>query len=136
MMCGATRRDANFVAKVRRRSRSCQGAMGHYYRQTMLSDVRDVVPQIAVPTLVLNRSGNRIVRMEQTENVAARIPDAKLVELPGEDHLIFSQDIGSNGGSSSMMASAWLIRARRFLASTSLSICGSSVLNFALSQAE
>ncbi len=31
--------------------------------------------------------------MEQSENVAARIPDAKLVELPGEDHLIFSQDI-------------------------------------------
>ena len=70
-----------------------QGAMGHYYRQTMLSDVRDVLPQIAVPTLVLNRSGNRIVRMEQSEHVAARIPDAKLVELPGEDHLIFSQDI-------------------------------------------
>ncbi len=70
-----------------------QGAMGHYYRQTMLSDVRDVLSQIAVQTLVLNRSGNRIVRMEQSENVAARIPDAKLVELPGEDHLIFSQDI-------------------------------------------
>jgi len=70
-----------------------QGAMGHYYRQTLMSDVTDVIPTLACPTLVLNRSGNRIVRMEQSENVAARIPDAKLVELPGEDHLIFSQDI-------------------------------------------
>jgi class 3 adenylate cyclase len=70
-----------------------QGAMGHYYRQTMLSDVRDVLPRIDVPTLVLNRGGNRIVGIEQSRDVASAIPDAAFVELPGEDHLIFSQDV-------------------------------------------
>ena len=70
-----------------------QGAMGHYYRQTLLSDVRDVIPRLARPTLVLNRSGNRVVPMEHSKDVAAGIDGAKLVELPGEDHLIFSQDI-------------------------------------------
>jgi class 3 adenylate cyclase/predicted esterase len=70
-----------------------QGAMGHYYRQTMLSDVRDVLPQIAVPTLVMNRSSNRIVSPEQSREVASRIDGAKFVELPGEDHLIFSQNV-------------------------------------------
>jgi class 3 adenylate cyclase len=69
-----------------------QGAMGHYYRQTLLADVHDVIPRLACPTLVLNRSGNRVVSMEHSKDVAARISDAKLVELPGEDHLIFSQD--------------------------------------------
>jgi class 3 adenylate cyclase len=70
-----------------------QGAMGHYYRQTMLADVHDVLPTIAVPTLVLNRGGNRIVGIEQSRAVASTIPDATFVELPGEDHLIFSQGV-------------------------------------------
>ena len=70
-----------------------QGAMAHYYRQTMLSDISDVPRKITTPTLVLNRSANRIVAMELSEEVASMIPDAKLVELPGEDHLVFSQDI-------------------------------------------
>jgi class 3 adenylate cyclase len=69
-----------------------QGAMGHYYRQTLLSDVSDVIPRLAIPTLVLNRSGNRVVPLEQSKEVAEGIPDARFVELPGEDHLIFSQD--------------------------------------------
>ncbi len=70
-----------------------RGAMGHYYRQTMLADVQDLIPRLACPTLVLNRSDNRVVPMEHSKDVAARIEGAKLVELPGEDHLIFSQGI-------------------------------------------
>ena len=69
------------------------GAIAHYYRQTMLSDVRSVLPSITTPTLVLNRIGNRVVAMELSREVASLIPDAKLVELPGDDHLVFSQDI-------------------------------------------
>jgi len=70
-----------------------QGAMAHYFRQSMLADIRDVPPKITTPTLVLNRTGNRIVSMELSKEVASMIPDAKLVELPGEDHLVFSQDV-------------------------------------------
>ncbi len=70
-----------------------QGAMAHYFRQSMLADISDVPPKITTPTLILNRSGNRIVSMELSKEVAAMIPDAKLVELPGEDHLVFSQDV-------------------------------------------
>jgi class 3 adenylate cyclase len=70
-----------------------QGAMAHYFRQSMLADIRDVPPKITIPTLVLNRTGNRIVSMELSREVASMIPDAKLVELPGVDHLVFSQDV-------------------------------------------
>ena len=70
-----------------------QGAMAHYFRQSMLADIRDVPPKITTPTLVLNRTGNRIVSMELSKEVASMIPDAKLIELPGEDHLVFSQDV-------------------------------------------
>jgi class 3 adenylate cyclase len=87
--------DEPFDRQLRRFQRNSvrQGAMAHYFRQSMLSDIRDVPPTITTPTLVLNRSGNRIVAMELSKEVATLIPNAKLVELPGEDHLVFSQDI-------------------------------------------
>ena len=69
------------------------GAIGHYYRQSMESDVRDVLSTIPVPTMVLNRSGNRIVSADLSREVASLIPDAKYVELPGSDHLAFSEDV-------------------------------------------
>ncbi|MEO8291691.1 MAG: adenylate/guanylate cyclase domain-containing protein [Actinomycetota bacterium] len=69
------------------------GAMGHYYRQTMQADIRDLVSQIAIPTLLLNRTENRIVTAEFTRAVASLIPDAKLVELPGTDALAFAEGI-------------------------------------------
>ena len=71
------------------------GAFAHYYRQTMESDVRDVLPSIRIPTLVLNRTGNRIVPVDQSREAAAAIPDARFVELPGTDHLAFSEDVDS-----------------------------------------
>ncbi|HET9672327.1 MAG TPA: adenylate/guanylate cyclase domain-containing protein [Actinomycetota bacterium] len=69
------------------------GARRHYFRQTLVAEMPDVLPAIRCPTLVLNRRGNRVVSFEQSAEVAAAIPDAKLVELPGTDHLIFSQDL-------------------------------------------
>jgi class 3 adenylate cyclase len=74
-----------------------RGAMGHYYRQTMMSDVHDTLPRITIPTLVLNRTGNRVVPIEHSKDVAARIANARFVELPGEDHLLFSQGIDRVG---------------------------------------
>jgi class 3 adenylate cyclase len=69
------------------------GAIGHYYRQSMEADVRDVLPTIRAPTLLLNRTGNRIVAADLTREVASLIPGARFVELPGTDHLIFSEDV-------------------------------------------
>jgi pimeloyl-ACP methyl ester carboxylesterase len=65
------------------------GAYGHYYRQTMEADVADVLPVIRTPTLVLNRTGNQIVPVEQSRLAAAMIEGARFVELPGGDHLAF-----------------------------------------------
>jgi class 3 adenylate cyclase len=59
----------------------------------MEADVRDVLPTITVPTVVLNRSGNRIVAADLSREVASLIPDARYVELAGSDHLAFSEDV-------------------------------------------
>lgn len=69
------------------------GAIGHYYRQSMESDVGDILPSIKAPTLLLNRTGNRIVAVDLTREVASLIPHARFVELPGTDHLVFSEDV-------------------------------------------
>ena len=69
------------------------GAMAHYYRETLVADVGDHLPRVGSSTLVLNRRGNRVVQIEQSQDVAERIPGATFVELPGQDHLIFSEGI-------------------------------------------
>jgi class 3 adenylate cyclase len=50
-------------------------------------DVREVLPTIQVPTLVIQRHGDHDVRPEEGRYVASRIPGARLLELEGDDHL-------------------------------------------------
>ncbi|HEV7746885.1 MAG TPA: alpha/beta fold hydrolase [Pyrinomonadaceae bacterium] len=55
-------------------------------------DVRHVLPSIRVPTLVIHRSGDLCLKVEEGRYVADKIPGARYVELPGEDHLPFVGD--------------------------------------------
>jgi class 3 adenylate cyclase len=50
-------------------------------------DVREVLPAIHVPTLVLHRSGDMVVPSAQGRYAAEHIAGAEYVELPGADHL-------------------------------------------------
>jgi len=56
------------------------------------ADVRHLLPQITVPTLVLHRQGDRAVRIAAGRDVANRIPGAQFVELDGHDHWFFAGD--------------------------------------------
>jgi hypothetical protein len=55
-------------------------------------DVRHVLPTIRVPTLVLHRTGDRCLLIEEGRYVAGLIPGARFIELPGDDHLPFVGD--------------------------------------------
>jgi pimeloyl-ACP methyl ester carboxylesterase len=55
-------------------------------------DIRHVLPTIHVPTLVIHRTGDRCLRIEEGRFLAERIPGARMVELPGDDHLPFAGD--------------------------------------------
>jgi pimeloyl-ACP methyl ester carboxylesterase len=50
-------------------------------------DVRHVLPAVRVPTLVLHRTGDRVIRLQQAQYMAERMTGARLVELPGNDHV-------------------------------------------------
>ena len=50
-------------------------------------DITDVLSTIHVPTLVIHRTNDVAVNVEGGRLMAARIPDARFIELPGVDHL-------------------------------------------------
>jgi pimeloyl-ACP methyl ester carboxylesterase/DNA-binding winged helix-turn-helix (wHTH) protein/class 3 adenylate cyclase len=55
-------------------------------------DVRNVLSSIHVPTLVIHRSGDMCLKVEEGRFVAEQIPDCQYVELDGIDHLPFVGD--------------------------------------------
>ena len=55
-------------------------------------DVRDVVPSVHVPVLVLHRRHDRLVNVRNGRWLAEHLPNAKLVELPGDDHMLWYQN--------------------------------------------
>jgi pimeloyl-ACP methyl ester carboxylesterase len=55
-------------------------------------DIRHVLPTIRVPALVIHRTGDRTLRVEEGRYLAQHIPGARMVELTGEDHLPFVGD--------------------------------------------
>jgi class 3 adenylate cyclase len=56
------------------------------------TDVRDLLPAIATPTVVVHRVDNPFVRVGNGRYLAEHIAGAKYVELPGADHLPFAGD--------------------------------------------
>jgi pimeloyl-ACP methyl ester carboxylesterase len=58
-------------------------------------DVRPILETCRVPTLVLHRSGDHAVPVESGRYLADHLPNAKLVELPGVDHLPWVGDTES-----------------------------------------
>ena len=55
-------------------------------------DIRDILPSIRVPSLVIHRTGDRLLKIEEGRYLAEHIPGATLAELPGDDHLPFVGD--------------------------------------------
>jgi class 3 adenylate cyclase len=61
----------------------------------MDTDIRDVLPVVHAPTLVLHRTGDQVEPIEGGRYVAARIPDARFVELAGDDGIPWIGDAGA-----------------------------------------
>ncbi len=55
-------------------------------------DIRNILPAIRVPTLLLHSVGDAVINIGASRFMAERIPGARLVELPGSDHLFWLSD--------------------------------------------
>jgi class 3 adenylate cyclase len=82
------------LATYFRRSAS-PGAAVALMRMNTQIDVRDVLPTIQAPALVLHRTDDLDVNVEEGRWIADRIPGAKFVELPGDAHTLWAGDTDS-----------------------------------------
>jgi pimeloyl-ACP methyl ester carboxylesterase len=56
-------------------------------------DVRSILPAIRVPTLVIHKTGDRVLEIGHGRYLAEHIPGARFVELPGDDHVMMDPDV-------------------------------------------
>jgi class 3 adenylate cyclase len=73
-------------AKVQRNA-ATPAAWAAFSRMAFDIDVRDVVPSIHVPTLIIHAADDQVCHVENARWLARHIDGAKYVELPGADHL-------------------------------------------------
>jgi pimeloyl-ACP methyl ester carboxylesterase len=58
-------------------------------------DVTPVLPSIQAPTLIIHRVDDVRCSVENARDMAKAIPNAKMVELPGKDHLVWLEESGT-----------------------------------------
>jgi hypothetical protein len=79
-------RFSRWWARYLRQSSSPRAAVA-LGRMNTQADVRQILPLIRVPTLIMHRTGDHDARVEGGRYIASRIPGARFVELPGDDHV-------------------------------------------------
>jgi class 3 adenylate cyclase len=87
-------KDAQFVEWWRRFERlgASPSAVIQLFRANRESEITPVLASIQAPTLIIHRTGDVRVRVEASREMAAAIPKARLVELPGVDHMVWLDD--------------------------------------------
>ncbi len=80
-----------WIGRYLRQSASPKAAAALLRMNTQI-DVRDVLPTIGVPTLLIYRTDDADVQVDEGRYIAERIPGSKFVELPGVDHLMWTGD--------------------------------------------
>ncbi|HEV2686415.1 MAG TPA: alpha/beta fold hydrolase, partial [Actinomycetota bacterium] len=77
----------NFLRMIR--FASSPGALEALHRMNKEIDIRNVLPAVRVPALILHGSEDTIVSVEVGRYLASQIPGAQFVEIPGVGHLAF-----------------------------------------------
>ena len=93
LMPGATKEQMEGFNELQRLSGSPEGAV-RYMDTTGELDVRELLYQVKAPTLVMHVRDDPIVRIDHGRELAAGIPGARFVALPGKNHLLLEQDPG------------------------------------------
>ncbi len=88
------RNDQAFLQRFARieRAAASPGAVLTLMRANYEIDVRNLLPAIRVPTLILHRAGDELVPVRAGRYLAEHIPGAKYAEIPGTDHMVADQE--------------------------------------------
>ncbi len=74
------------------RSSASPGAALELQKQNTFIDVTHILKHIKVPTLLLFKTGDKEIKIEEGRYLATHIPNSKLIELSGNDHLFWTDD--------------------------------------------
>lgn len=77
--------------ELQRRTTSPEGAV-RYFRTVGAIDVRDLLPRVTVPTLVMHVRDDRVQPIEAGRQIAAGIPGARFLSLPGQNHIFLQHE--------------------------------------------
>ena len=80
-----------WVGRYLRQSASPKAAVALLRMNTQI-DVRGVLPAIRVPTILIYRTDDADVHVDEGRYIAERIPGARFVEVPGADHSMWTGD--------------------------------------------
>jgi pimeloyl-ACP methyl ester carboxylesterase len=93
LMPTATKEQAQAFNEMQRKSLSAENAARHY--ETVCGfDIRDLLPHVSVPTLILHIRDDLMVPIDESRRMAAGIPGARFVSLPGKNHIPLENDPG------------------------------------------
>jgi pimeloyl-ACP methyl ester carboxylesterase/DNA-binding SARP family transcriptional activator len=90
-----TAQDPSFPAWHRRYERyaASQDSLLELLELSFAVDVRELVPSIRHPVLVIHRTDDRVIPIERARELVALLPNGRLLEQPGEDHFSYSGDV-------------------------------------------
>ena len=94
MLQDATKEQIDAFNELQRLSASAESAV-RYMETVSEFDVRPLLKQVNAPTLVMHVRDDRRVPIASGREMAAEIPGAKFVTLPGKNHLMLEQDPGT-----------------------------------------
>jgi class 3 adenylate cyclase/pimeloyl-ACP methyl ester carboxylesterase len=93
MMPSATKEQAQAFNDLQRLSGSAEVAV-RYFDTTANIDVRPLLSKVKTPTLVMHTRDERRMPVALSRDLAAGIPRARFVALPGQDHILVEQHPG------------------------------------------
>ena len=92
MMPNATKEQADAFNELQRLSASPEVAV-RYFEAIGDVDVREYLPLVKAPTLVMHVRGERRIPINSSREIAANIPGARFVVLPGVNHILLEQEL-------------------------------------------
>jgi pimeloyl-ACP methyl ester carboxylesterase/DNA-binding winged helix-turn-helix (wHTH) protein len=88
---GGTKEQIDWFNELQRQTASAECA-ARYFEVTNNIDVRDLLPKVRVPTLVMHLRDDAVHAFEFGREVAAGIPGARFVPLHGKNHMPLEHD--------------------------------------------
>ena len=92
---GATHEQADYFNELQRKTTSSECA-ARYFDVVSDFDITDLLSEVKAPTLVMHVRDDLIVPFEFGRQLAAGIPHARFIALPGRNHLFLEHEPASN----------------------------------------